>query len=109
MNADKYVDVVNHKVLREMQTVCATSSNMVRPFPILLKKCKKCSMKVELKALENPGNAVDLNPMENVLGIIKNRLRSKDIKKAIYIIKCEIQIKNAIYFIKCEIQLCFAF
>ena len=50
MNANKYINVVNHKVIRDMQIAFADGGGIFQHdllLAILLKKCKKCYKKME--------------------------------------------------------------
>ena len=81
MNADKYIDVVNHKIMRDIQIAFPDGGGIFQhDFASChsAKKVQKVLQENRIKILEWPGNSPDLNPIENFWGIIKNILRSKD-------------------------------
>ena len=81
MNADKYIDIVNHKVMRDMQIVLPIGGGIFQHYLApchFAEKGKKVLQENEIKVLERPGNSPDLKPIENLWGITKNKLRSKD-------------------------------
>ena len=81
MNADKYINVVNHKVLRDMQIPFPDGGGIFQHDLASChsaKKVQKVLQENEIKVLVWPRNSPDLNSIENLSGIIKNKLRSKD-------------------------------
>ena len=81
MNAVKYIDVVNHKVMRDMQIAFPDGGGIFQHDLApshSAKKVQKVLQENGVKDLEWPGNLQDLNTIENLWGIIKNKLRSKD-------------------------------
>ena len=81
MNADKYIDVVNHKVKRDMQIAFPDGGVIFQhdlAFCHSAKKVKKSLQENGIKVLEWPGNSLDLNPIEYLSNVIKNKLKLKD-------------------------------
>ena len=95
MNADKYIDVIQHKVVRDMQTAFPDGRGIFQQdlAPChAAKKVKKVFQENQIKVLEWPGNSPDLNPIENLWAIIKNQLRSKDCSNLTRLIEAVIAI-----------------
>ena len=75
MNANKYINVVNHKVMRDMQIPFSDGGGIFQHdlAPChSAKKVQKVLQENGIKVLEWPENLPDLNPVENLCGIIKN-------------------------------------
>ena len=81
MNADRYIEVVQRKVVKDME----------RPFPNeggifyarlgslpYYKKSEKTFEKIHMNVLHWPGNSPSLNPIENFWSIAKTRLLKRD-------------------------------
>ena len=70
MNADRYIVIIQHKVMRDMQTAFSDGSSNIQQdlAPCHAdKKVKKVFQENQIKVLEWPGNSSDLNPIENLL------------------------------------------
>ena len=81
MNPYKYINVANHKVMRDMQIAFPDGGGIFQHdlAPChSAKKVQKVLQENGIKVLERSGNSPDLNPIENLWSIIKNKLRSKD-------------------------------
>jgi len=95
MNADKYIDVIQHKVMRNMQAAFLDGRGFFQQdlAPChAAKKVKKVFEENQIKVLEWTGNSPDLNPIGNLWAIIKNRLRSKDCTNLTKLIEAVIAI-----------------
>ena len=51
-----------------------------------------CFKKMKITVLDWPGNSPDLNPIENLWSIVKNRLRKMDCRNKIKLIQSEIHV-----------------
>ena len=95
MNADKFVDVIHHKGLRDKKTAFPDSEGIFQQDLVpchAAKKVKKVFEVNQTKILEWPRNSPDLHPIENLRAIIKNRLRSKKWTTLTKLIEADIAI-----------------
>ena len=69
MNADKYIDVVNHKVMRDMQIAFPVGGSIFQHDLAPCHSAKKVQKGLQengIKVLEWPKNLPDLNPIKNL-------------------------------------------
>ena len=81
MNSDKYINVVDEIVLSNMNKLYPDGSGIFQQdlAPChTSKKVKEFFSKKGLTVLQWPGNSPDINPIENLWAIIKQRLQSYD-------------------------------
>ena len=81
INANRYINVVNHKVMRDMQIAFPDDGGDIFQHDLApchsAKKVQKVLQENEIKVLEWPGNSLDLKPINNLWDIIKNKLSQK--------------------------------
>lgn len=81
MNAEKYIGVIQQKVVRDMERAFPTGGGIFQQdlAPChTAKKVKKFFEEKRINVLDWPGNSPDLNPIENLWSIVKTRLLKKD-------------------------------
>ena len=81
MNADKYIKVIQRKVVKDMERAFPNGGGIFQQdlAPChTAKKVKKFFEENHIKVLDWPGNSPDLNPIENLWSIVKNRLLKRD-------------------------------
>ena len=103
MNSDKYLYVLEQKVIPEMRKRFTDGSGVFHQdlAPChTSKKVKSFMDENQIYVLQWPGNFQDLNPIENLWSIIKTRLRNKDCTTKIKLIEEIIQL----WYIDEEIQ-----
>ena len=81
MNDDKYIEVIQRKVVRDVERAFANGGRIFQQdlAPCrTTKKVKKVFEENHIKVLDWPGNSPDLNPIENLWSIVKTRLLKRD-------------------------------
>ena len=81
MNADKYIGVIQQKVVRDMERAFPSGGGIFQHdlAPChAAKKVKKELAENHIKVLDWPGNSFDLNPIKNLWNIVKIWLLKKD-------------------------------
>ena len=81
MNADKYIKVIQRKVVKDMERAFPNGGGIFQQdlAPChTAKKVKNFFEENHIKVLDWPGNSPDLNPIENLWSIVKNRLLKRD-------------------------------
>ena len=74
MNSDKYIEVVDKKVVRDLENAFPDGSGILQQDSAPCHKSKKVTKFFESKKItvsDWPGNSQDLNPFENLWSIIK--------------------------------------
>ena len=95
MNSDKYMYVLEQKVIPEMRKRFTDGSGVFQQdlAPCQTsKKVKSFMDENQIYVLQWPGNSPDLNPIENLRSIIKTRLENKDCTTKIKLIEAIIQL-----------------
>ena len=81
MNADKYIEVIQCKVVKDMERAFSNGEGIFQQdlAPChTAKKVKKFFEENHIKILDWPGNSPNLNPIENLWSIVKTQLLKKD-------------------------------
>lgn len=84
MNSEKYIPILENKALPELQRLADSLGVDKAVFQYDLapchtsKKVKLFMSQRDIQCLDWPGNSPDLNPIENLWGIVKKRLRKMD-------------------------------
>ena len=81
MNFDTYIEVLQTHLILEMLKVFPNGNGILQQDLATChtsKKVKKLMVKNNIKTLKWPGNSPDLNPIENLLAIVKKRLGKHD-------------------------------
>ena len=81
MNGDKYMEVINNKVLTDMEEAFPNGEGIFQQdlAPChRANKVKRLFLEKEIRVLDWPGNSPDLNPIENLWAIVKLEARKKD-------------------------------
>ena len=90
MNADKYIDVIQRKVMRDMQTAFPGGGGIFQQDLdpcYAAKKVKKVFQKKQIKVLDCLVSSLDLKPVENLGIMIINWLSFKDYTNLTKLIK----------------------
>lgn len=95
MQSQQYVDVLQRRLLPELQKRFSDGSGIFQQdlAPCHTSKMVKGFMnQKQIKVLEWPGNSPDVNPIENLWGICKSRLRRKDCTTKTKLIEAVIEV-----------------
>jgi len=95
MNSDAYMEVLQRKLIPEMlkQFPAGDGTFQQDLAPChTSRKVKKFMQDNNINTLTWPGNSPDLNPIENLWGIVKKRLRKHDCTTKIKLIEAILQI-----------------
>ena len=83
MNSKAYLQIIKRKVCRELSDSAPCHK---------AKMITNCFKKIKITVLDWPGNSPDLNPIENLWSIVKNRLRKMDCTNKIQLIQSVIHV-----------------
>jgi len=95
MNSDKYLDVIQRKVIPHMRETFPEGGGIFQQDLVpchASKKVKKFFKKQDVNVLEWPGNLNDHYPIENLLSIVKYLLQKLDSKTMTKLIDAIIQV-----------------
>ena len=95
MNSDKYIDVLEHRVMPQLQKHYPAGDGLQQQdlAPChTSKKVKQFMVDNGINVLPWPGNSPNLNPIENLWSIVKTRLRNHDCTQKTKLIEAIISI-----------------
>ena len=79
MNSKAYLQIIERKVCRKLSDLHPRAIFQQDFAPChKAKLITNCFKKMKITVLDWPGNSPDLNPIENLRSIVKNRLRKTD-------------------------------
>ena len=93
MNSKAYLQIIKRKVCRELSDFHPRAIFQQDSAPChKAKMITNCFKKMKITVLDWPGNSPDLNPIENLWSIVKNRLRKIDFPNKIKLIQSVILV-----------------
>ena len=93
MNSKVYLQIIERKVCRELSDLHLSAIFEQDSAPCHKAKMTAiCFKKMKITVSDWPGNSLDLNPIENLWSIVKNRLRKMDCPKKIKPIQSVIHV-----------------
>ena len=93
MNSKTYLPIIERRVSRELANLHPQAIFQQDSAPCLKAKIiTNCFKNMKMQVLEWPGNSSDLNPIENLWSIVKNRLRKQDCTTKMKLIQSVIHI-----------------
>ena len=93
MNRKAYLQIIERKVCRELSDLHPRAIFLQDSAPFRkTKMITNCFKKMKITILHWPGNSPDLNPIENLWSIVKNRLRKRDCTNKIMLTQSVIHV-----------------
>ena len=93
MNSKAYLQIIEKKVCRELSDLHPRAIIQQDSAPChKAKMITNCFKKIKITALDWPENSTDLNPIENLWSMVKNRLRKMDCPNKIKLIQYVIHV-----------------
>ena len=93
MNSKAYLPIIERKVSTELSKLHPQAIFQQDSAPCHKAKIiTNCLKKMKITVLDWPGNSPDLNPIENLWSVVKNRLRKMDCTTKIKLIEAVIHV-----------------